>query len=179
MASLKDFLARMALLNDDFMWYNYKQKPATETQIKEYEESHGLTFTAEVKEFLLSLGAVILEVNDDIWPKPKEGDILPAWKFGYGMFIYGLSSDENVASWMTYDEKFLETMTSGDISLGQMFYKRSGNLYRAYINSEGVITVEYDHTGDDREIFEGGFYDFLIQEVDKLEKDYREYVGEK
>lgn len=176
MATFQDFMNCMELLNDDFMWYNYKKNPASAQQIAEYENSHGLKFTDEVKEFLQTLGAVILEVEKDVWPRPNEGDILPAWEFGYGMFIYGLSSEENMLKWMTYDEKFSETMAYGDISLGQLFFKRSGNLYRAYINNDGVITIEYDDLGDDRNIFDGDFWDFLISEIDKLDADYKEYV---
>ena len=141
MAILDDFLDRIELLNDDFMWYNYKNSPATIEQIEDYERSYGISFNEEVRTFLLSLGAVILEVEEKIWPRPQEYDVVPAWEFGYGMFIYGLSSDKDMLSWLTYDEKYKETASSGNGDYGQMFYKRSGNLYRAYINSEGIITV--------------------------------------
>jgi len=176
MATLNDFLDRIELLSDDFKWYNYKQFPATAEQIAEYERSHGIRFNEDVTVFLQTYGAVILEVEEGIWPRPKEYDFIPAWEFGYGMFVYGLSSNKDMLPWLSYEEKFLETMTSGDISLGQLFYKRTGNLYRAYINNDGVITVEYDDIGDYRNIFEGNFYDFLISEVYKLESDYKEYV---
>lgn len=175
-ATLDDFLDRIELLGDDFMWYNYKQSPTTKIQIDEYEKSHGFRFNSDIKQFLQTYGAVILEVDEKIWKRPREYDVIPAWEFGYGMFIYGLSSNEDMLSWLTYGEKFLETMTSGDISLGQLFFKRSGNLYRAYINNDAVITVEYNDMGDDRNIFEGNFYDFLISEVNKLEADYEEYM---
>ncbi len=57
-----------------------------------------------------------------------------------------------------------------------MFYKRSGNLYRAYINSEGVITVLENGIKEEGIIFDGNFYDFLINEIDKLEEDYKDYI---
>ncbi len=175
MATLDDFLDRIELLSDDFKWYNYKQSPATKEQIEMYERNHGLQFNDDIKIFLLTYGAVILEVEEKIWPRPNEYDVLPAWEFGYGLFIYGLSSNKDMLSWLTYDEKFLETMTSGDISLGQLFYKRTGNLYRAYINND-VITIEYDRLGNEKEIYSGNFYDFLISEVNKLDADYQEYI---
>lgn len=176
MAILDDFLDRIELLNDDFMWYNYKNSPATIEQIEDYERSYGISFNEEVRTFLLSLGAVILEVEEKIWPRPQEYDVVPAWEFGYGMFIYGLSSDKDMLSWLTYDEKYKETASSGNRDYGQMFYKRSGNLYRAYINSEGIITVLENGIKEEGIIFDGNFYDFLINEIDKLEEDYKDYI---
>jgi len=177
MMTNEDFQKRIGQLNDDFSLFTSKKKPANKQIIANYETENGLSFSDDVKDFLLTFGALILEVKESVWTRPREFDILPTWKFGYGFFVYGLSADEQMPSWLGYREKFLETMTTGDISLGQLFFKRSGNLYRAYTNS-GRITIEYDKEGNDRSVYSGNFYDFLISEVDALEKDYKEYIAE-
>ena len=177
MATLDDFKNRFQDLNDDFMLFTSKSNPATAAMIQNYEAAKGLQFNEEVREFLLTFGSLILEVKEEIWKRPEEFDVLPSWKFGYGFFVYGLSSDENFPDWLSYEEKYDEAEKSNATSLGQLFFKRSGNLYRAYVIGE-IITVEYDKYGDDREVFNGNFYDFLIAEVDALEKDYFEYVNE-
>lgn len=177
MVILQDFKNRFEKLNDDFMIYTSKKQPATLEIIQKYESDKNLNINQEIKEFLTTFGSLILEVKEEIWKRPQEFDVLPAWKFGYGFFVYGLSSDVNFPDWLSYDEKFAETENNNTTALGQLFYKRSGNLYRAYFKDD-TITVEYDKYGEDREVFEGNFYDFLITEVDSLEKDYLDYVGE-
>ena len=177
MPTLEKFQNRYNKLNDDFMIYTSKVHPPTLEQINQYEKDRGIVINSDIREFLLHFGSLILEVKEEIWKRPQEFDVLPAWKFGYGFFVYGLSSDANFPDWLSYDEKNLEAENNDATALGQLFYKRSGNLYRAYFNGD-IITVEYDKYGEDREIFKGNFYDFLIAEVDALEKDYLDYVGE-
>ncbi len=92
--------------------------------------------------------------------------------------MYGLSQDEEMPSWMGFEEKHAEALEYKEKPLGQLFFKRSGNLYRAYTNN-GVIKIEYDkYDEEDYEVFEGNIYDFLIREIDKLEEDYKEYINE-
>lgn len=178
MATLQDFKNRYEKLNDDFMIYTSKKQPATLDIIQKYESEKAISINQDIQEFLLDFGSLILEVKKEIWKRPQEFDVLPSWKFGYGFFVYGLSSDENFPNWLSYEEKYLESESYDATSLGQMFYKRSGNLYRAYFKGD-TITIEFDKHGEDREIFGGNFYDFLISEVDALEKDYLDYINEK
>lgn len=52
---------------------------------------------------------------------------MPAWKFGYGFFVYGLSMDEETPAWMTFEEKNQEALEYKEKTLGQMFFKKTGN----------------------------------------------------
>jgi len=78
---------------------------------------------------------------------------------------------------MGYEEKNNETLERNVKPLGQLFFKRSGNRYRAYTH-KGLITVEYDRIGKDIEIYDGNIYDFLIDQINELEKDYLKYIKE-
>ncbi|WP_306349602.1 hypothetical protein [Flavobacterium sp. '19STA2R22 D10 B1'] len=177
--TLIDFQDRIEKLNDDFMLYTSKKYLPTAEMIATYEKDKNLTFSDDVKEFLLTYGNLILEVNDDIWPKPQEGDVLDSWKFGYGFFVYGLTTNDETPSWMDFEEKYAEQEDDDAIEDGQLFFKRSGNLYKAYTNN-GITTVDYGSFYDpDCEIFPGTIYDFLIAEIDKLEQDYIEYINQK
>lgn len=178
MTTLQDFKDRYEKLPDDFKIYTSKAQPATLEMIKNYEKEKDVVINKDIEEFLLTFGSLILEVQEHIWKRPEEFDVLPSWKFGYGFFVYGLSTDENFPEWLSYEEKQLEAEKYDAQSLGQMFFKRSGNLYRAYFNND-TITIEFDKYGEDREVFNGNFYDFLISEVDFLEKDYLDYINEK
>jgi len=178
MATKEEFWERKKKLNDDFFVMGSVAKPATEEQITKYEESTGFTFSEDIKDFLTTFGSLIFEVKEEIWKRPQEFDVLPAWKFGYGFFVYGLSQDEEMPSWMGFEEKHTEALEYKEKPLGQLFFKRSGNLYRAYTD-DGIIKIEYDkYDEEDYEVFEGNIYDFLIKEIDKLEEDYQEYINE-
>ncbi|WP_336702608.1 hypothetical protein [Chryseobacterium indologenes] len=178
MATKEEFWDRKKKLNDDFFVMGSVSNPATEEQIKKYEENTGFTFSEDVKDFLTSFGSLLFEVKEEIWKRPQEFDVLPGWKFGYGFFVYGLSQDEEMPSWMGFEEKHQETLEYKEKPLGQLFFKRSGNLYRAYTNN-GIIKIEYDkYDEEDHEVFEGNIYDFLIEEINNLEQDYLEYINE-
>jgi hypothetical protein len=178
MATKETCWDRKKKLNQDFAVMGSVANPATEKQIDDYEQATGFRFSDDFRDFLLTFGSLIFEVKETIWARPKVYDVLPAWKFGYGFFIYGLSQDEEMPSWMTYEEKHQEALEYQEKPVGQLFFKRSGNGYRAYTNN-GVITIEYDKYGEDREIFSGNLYDFIIMEIDKLEADYLKYINEK
>jgi hypothetical protein len=179
MATKEFFWERKKKLNQDFSVIGSVAKPATEEQISNYERDTGFHFHDDFIDFLLTFGSLIFEVKEEIWKRPNLYDVLPAWKFGYGFFVYGLSQDEEMPSWMTYQEKHQEALEYKEKPPGQLFFKRSGNSYRAYTDN-GIITIEYNkYENDDIEIFSGNIYDFLILEIDKLEEDYKKYINEK
>ncbi|SFW39679.1 hypothetical protein [Cellulophaga fucicola] len=179
MTTKETFWERKNRLNDDFVVLGSVADPATVGQITAYEKSSGYVFSEDVKDFLVTFGTLLFEVKEEVWRRPKVYDVMPAWKFGYGFFVYGLSKDEETPAWMTFEEKNQEALEYKEKTLGQMFFKKTGNGYRAYTNN-GVITIEHDKYDEtDIEVFEGNIYDFLIAEIDKLEEDYLEYINEK
>jgi len=178
MRTKQDFWERKKKLNEDFTVCGSVAKPATLEQLSAYEVKSGYKFSEDFKDFLTTFGSLIFEVREEVWKRPQKYDVLPAWKFGYGFFVYGLSRDEEMPDWMSYEEKNAEALAYKEKPLGQMFFKRSGNGYRAYTDN-GIIKIEYDiYDDDDVEIFDGNLYDFLISEIDKLEADYKQYILE-
>jgi len=177
MTSKEIFWERKEKLNQDFSFAGSVADPATPEQIEQYEKTSGYTFSEDFKDFLTTFGSLIFEVKEEIWKRPALYDVLPAWKFGYGFFVYGLSQDEQMPDWMKYDVKNKEVLEQTEKPIGQLFFRRSGNLYRAYTNN-GVINIAYDKDDSDTQVFNGNLYDFLISEIDKLEEDYNKYVKE-
>ena len=175
MATMQQFTDKMYQLNDDFSLFHAKANPATLEQIYAFEQEKSLTFPQEFKDFLTTFGTMILEVNEDIWKRPEEFDILPAWKFGYGMFIYGLDQNFPDGNWLYYHETFDDELN------GLMFYERTGGLIKAYLNQQGEIYIEKDPYSDwtDMEKYTGNLFDFLIDEINELEQDYQQYISEK
>ena len=169
MSTKQAFDERLYKLNDDFNLFTAKKYPATEELIADFERAQSLT--AEYKEFLLSYGMLIIEVKEEIWKRPEEFDILPAWKFGYACFVMGLSPNDTVPQWIQLKKPGKR---------GLLFFERSGGLYSTYFHGD-KIAIDHDHEGSDEpdwEEFSGNFWDFMIAEVDKLENDYKNYINE-
>lgn len=175
MTTLKDFESRFYQLNDDFNLFTAKKQPATAAQIQAFEQEKSLSFPQEFKDFLTYFGTMVLEVKEEIWRRPKMFDVMPAWKFGYGMFIYGLDQAYPNDHWLYYHNNFNDELN------GLNFYQRSGGLLRAYLNQQGEIFIETNPYSDweDMEKYDGNLFDFLIEQVDELEQDYHEYISEK
>lgn len=169
MATLQDFIDRYEKLGDEFNLFTAKSYPATDQMIKAYEEESGFQFSNDVTDFLHHFGNVIIEVAESVWPRPSEFEICPEWKLGYGFFLFGLSPNPSVPSWMSFEENYEDEFAD---QYGQCFFERSGNSYCAYIKGDVIHTrIEDDFT-----LFEGNYYDYLIQEIDELEKDYKQYI---
>ena len=165
------FQQRLEKLNDDFMFFTARKYPADEKTIADFEQKHGITFVPEYKEFLLSYGLLILEVIEDVWRRPQQYDVMPAWKFGYGFFIFGMADNPEVPEWM---------LLKGIDEPGLKFFQRTGNSYRAYMDKTKIILADCDEGFEEDggcEEFGGNFWDFLIAEVDKLENDYKRYIA--
>lgn len=169
MSTRQRFEERLYKLNDDFSLFTAKKYPATEDMLADFERQQSLP--AEYKEFLLSYGMLILEVKESVWERPEEFDTLPAWKFGYATFTMGLSPNDTVPEWMLLKKPGKH---------GLLFFERSGGLYSAYFHGD-KIAIDHDNEGSDGpdwEEFNGNFWDFLINEIDKLENDYKNYITE-
>lgn len=175
MATMQDFLDRVYQLNDDFGFYHTKSAPATLAQVQEFERQFEIKLSSQVVEFLCHFGTCIIEVNDKVWQRPKEFEIVPAWKFGYGFYVHGLFNNTDNPKWLSFNENFDKNLNA------LIIFKRTGGLYRAYLGQNNHIYIAYENGADwsDMELFDGDFFDFLIQEINYLEKDYYHYLAEK
>ena len=166
MTTLAAFNERIYRLNDDFRLFSAKQYPATPAQIEIYTAQTGQIFPSAFVEFLTHWGMLILEVNEEIWPHPKEFAIAPAWHFNYGFFVFGLSPNPESPSWLNYgNEDNLDEH-------GQCFFEIAGGGKRAYLQ-DGEIYIVADEI---REKYPENLFAFLINEIDQLEESYREMV---
>lgn len=172
MATLQDFEKRFYQLNNDFNLFTAKKQPATLAQIETFEQEKSLSFPQEFKTYF---GTMVLEVKEEIWQRPKMYDVMPAWKFGYGMFIYGLDQAYPDDHWLYYHNNFDDELN------GLKFYQHSSGLLTAYLSQQGEIFIETDpySTWEDMEKYEGNLFDFLIEQVNELEQDYHQYIAEK
>jgi len=170
-----EFWARKKELNEDFFISGSVTSPATDELIEVYEISSGYIFSDDVKDFLRTFGSLQFEVKEEVWKRPAVGEVVTAWKLGYGFFIYGLCPNDEMPARMGYEENNNKVLEATEKPLGQLFFRRSGYRYRAYTHN-AVISVEYGRDGGDLETFDGNIYDFLIDQINVLEADYLKYI---
>ena len=88
-------------------------------ELSALEAQIGYELPEDFKDYSMSsLGGLYVEVNEDIWPRPKAHDAGAFWTFLYGLYVYGMGAE--VQEWM-------------DISAYQDFQERSGSNYLPFL----------------------------------------------
>ncbi len=66
-----------------------RQRPATEAEVAALEATLGWPLPPELRALYLAWGALIVDVAEDVWPRPRDLDVLPAWRFDPGVVVLG------------------------------------------------------------------------------------------
>ncbi len=91
--SLKQLLAQLESLDDDFMVFSGRKKPPTAAAVKAMEKALGAPLSPQHRELVLAMGCLAVLVKPDVWPRPKELDVRPAWQFQYGFEVFGIAAE--------------------------------------------------------------------------------------
>src|SRR3954469_25998793 len=95
MATLAALEKKLAALPDvTFRVFTSSKKPAIEKELAAIDKMTGIALPKALRALLLRYGAIVVEVKEDVWPRPKEFDVGPAWQFQYGVMVLG--AGENV-----------------------------------------------------------------------------------
>lgn len=90
MATLADLeRALTALPDDSYRVGMSRQRPATEAEVAALEATLGWPLPPELRALYLAWGALIIDVAEEVWPRPRELDVLPAWRFDPGVVVLG------------------------------------------------------------------------------------------
>ncbi len=162
--NINDIKKKLFDLSDDFMYFNSERFLVTKQEVLKFEKKFKIQLPEEYKEFVLTLGAIALEVDPKIWPRPQEFDVLPYWKFNYGFHVLGFSTDARIPS----DFLLAESSNKPDEI---MFFKLAGGE-KAFFR-DGEISLNNDEDFYD---YDGSFYDFLMDKINTLERDYFEIL---
>ena len=91
--SLKQLLEELESLDDDFMVFSGRKKPPTPAAVKAMEKALAVPLTKAHRELVLSIGCLAVLVKPEVWPRPKELDVRPAWQFQYGFEVFGIAAE--------------------------------------------------------------------------------------
>lgn len=57
--------------------------------VEDFAVGCGVRLPNDFCQFVRKFGAIRIEATESVWPRPKPGNVEPAWSFRYGLFVYG------------------------------------------------------------------------------------------
>ena len=132
-----------------------------------FENKGGCALPQQFRDFAIHpLGGLYVEVKEELWPRPREFDVGPAWRFHYGLRVYALSAD--APEWLSMQK------ASADLQQGYSalvpFLKVESEPDPYCFTKDGQIVIWRHETPDDPDPFDGDFFDALLHELDTLEE---------
>ena len=81
-------------LDKDFQVFSCGENPPSDSAIRDFETILGYQLPKDFHEYSTSRwGGAYVAVKEELWPRPKQGDVAPFWSFLCGLMVYGFASD--------------------------------------------------------------------------------------
>jgi hypothetical protein len=77
-------------LGDDFRLFSARRTPPGEGPVAEAERALGVAFDPAYRSFLCAWGSMIVDVKEDVWPRPVEFEVRPLWQMQFGRVVNGV-----------------------------------------------------------------------------------------
>src|SRR5262249_41276751 len=145
-----------------------KGNEPTEADVAAFEEVVGFRLPAEFREFTLSsLGGLSMVVREEIWPRPRQGEVAPFWAFCYGLRVFGIAS--TIPEWLDIRVQYRKFSHKGFAGLVP-FLQVVGDADRYCFDREGRIVKWYYDLTEEREQVAASFSELLLEEIHALEE---------
>jgi hypothetical protein len=90
MTAFKKLEAKVKALPDsDFSVGMAKKSAATKEQLATLEKKTGVKVPPELAKLLSTCGALRVDAKPEVWPRVKEFEVAPAWRFWHGFTVLG------------------------------------------------------------------------------------------
>ena len=133
-----------------------------------FESKVGLALPQQFCDFAIHpLGGLYVEVKEELWPRPHEFDVGPAWRFHYGLRVYGLSAD--APEWLSMQKAWTDLQQQGYPAFVPFLKVESDPDPYCFAKDDQIIIWRHE-TPDEPESFDGDFFDALLHELDALEE---------
>jgi hypothetical protein len=141
----------------------HSSRPSRE-DIAAFEHKIGILLPQEFRDFCKTkFGCLCFEVNERVWPRPKAGDIVPAWYMSFALYVYGFSA--GVPDNMDIRKQFAAFSKSGHRLVP--FLKLAGSNNQYCFTPERGIVLWHAATGVVEPV-DLSFTALLIREIETL-----------
>lgn len=135
---LFDALLRFVVDKKTFNFIAAQSGRPSEQVVTAFEQTIGFGLPQDYRAFAMSgFGCLFIEVNESVWPRPKEGAIVPAWHLKYALYVYGLSG--GVPDFMDIRKQFAGFSKGGHRIVP--FLRLEGSLDHYCFSPEGGIVL--------------------------------------
>jgi len=169
----------LKVLRNPINFFHSSSPPKLE-DIRALEKNLGAKFPVEYIEFLRLYGAARVEAKEEVWPRPKIGDVGPAWSFEYAVTFFGMGTDVPDSDQIADVTRQVFADNEDDENLSKLWpfcsVETSGDYY--CFDSDGRI-VFLPKDASEPEEFDFGFVDLFAREVDRLIERTRDKVNAK
>jgi hypothetical protein len=91
MGTFHDLVAKIAALPDaSFRVFHSGKRPPSEAELASLEARIGRPLAPAYRELLATWGVLFVEVPEEVWPRPVEHEVIPAWRLRYGFKLLGI-----------------------------------------------------------------------------------------
>jgi hypothetical protein len=168
MATFEDLKRKLAGLPDGiYRVFTLSAAPATHEDLRELERQFGAPLPAEYAKLLAAWGALVVEVVEDVWPRPQLYEVKPSWQFWYGFRVYGVGRQ------VPHDLSLLEAWSSELRSDGLLpIVKRTAANFVHVLTRAGSVGTWAQN--DPRfEATDGDVVGLILAEIESLEEGVR------
>lgn len=164
MSTFKKLEAKLKEIPDsDFAVGLARKSAATREQLADLEKKVGVKVPKELAALLSTWGALRVDAKTEVWPRVKELEVAPAWRFWHGFTVLGVG--EGLPPAFTVASALSKGMLKAKLL---PFVVRQGAKWVGVVGSQGVGTCLPD--GTEFEPFKGDAIDFILAEVASLEE---------
>jgi hypothetical protein len=150
--------------DSDFIVFPLAETAVTEAQFQVLEKTFGVKYPPEyVAHVLGRFPAMYLEVKEEVWPRPKTGDVGPFWSFLYALHTY--TSAPESEPWMKLAVAAEEFRAQGLAAAPILRIVGDRDVYCT--TADGSI-VQFQHETGELERFDGDFWRLLEREIRDL-----------
>ena len=140
--------------------------------ITAFEQTIGFSLPKDYRAFAMSgFGCLFVEANETIWPRPKEGAIVPLWHLKYALYVYGLSA--GVPDYMDIRKQFAVFSKRGRRIVP--FLRLEGSLdHYCFTPEAGIVFLQ----GGKLEPVDMTFSVLLLKEIQTLQERVKKIQNE-
>jgi hypothetical protein len=159
------------LLDDDFkLWCAGDDAPSV-SEIATLEKRLGSKLPGQYRKYLGCYGGVMLEVLENVWPRPKLYQVGPYWTGQYAYLVFGIGKD--IPEWLDIETvtKELHRDFPESAPLVPFFRQISTSKFYLCFDSEGRICDWSSEDPSERRFLEDGFDDVILRETQELKEN--------
>ncbi|HTL28870.1 MAG TPA: hypothetical protein VL282_06615 [Tepidisphaeraceae bacterium] len=152
-------------LDADFRVFPMAKGRQSPDQLNAIGQKHGVVYPPEFSAHVCGqfLG-IFVEVEEEVWPRPKEYDVGPFWSFLYALHTFTPATDSE--PWMRLDDAATKLRTESGL-LAAPILRIVGDADLFCIDPEGQL-VHYRHETNELEPVSLTFWELFEREIAEL-----------